>query len=172
MVSTRSSVRHHLFPPAAPVAALQEFLSDEEVEAICRQLGHTWRRRLLPPGVTVRSLVYRSLHADRSIAAVVADLAGAGGGPDAAPSGPAWCQARSRLPAALWPELLARSVARLRNSRGALKSSYAKPILTPVARGRTTRATTGHGYNITIRFFFYALRARPAARRVKAASER
>ena len=28
MVSTRSSVRAHLIPPAVPVAALQEFLSD------------------------------------------------------------------------------------------------------------------------------------------------
>jgi len=128
MVSTRSSVRAHLFPPTAPVAALQEFLSDEEVEAICRQLGHTWRRRLLPPGVTVRSMVYRSLHADRSIAAVVADLAGAGGGPDAAPSGPAWCQARSRLPAALWPELLARSVARLRRLSGFDHRVFGRPL--------------------------------------------
>jgi hypothetical protein len=30
----------------------------------------------------------------------------------------------------------------------ALEGSYGNPILTPVARGRTSRAAAGHGYNI------------------------
>lgn len=62
MVSTRRRVWPHLFPPAAQVAALQAFLSDEEVETICRQLGHTWRDRSLPPGVTARSLAIGDTH--------------------------------------------------------------------------------------------------------------
>ena len=128
MVSTRWPASPHLFPPTAQVAALQAFLSDAEIGTICRQLGYTWRHRLLPPGVTVRSLVYRSLHPDRSIAAVVADLAAAGAVPDATPSAPAWCQARDRLPADVWPHLLARSVARLRHLAGADHLVFGRPL--------------------------------------------
>jgi hypothetical protein len=62
------------FLPVVQVTALGEFLSDEEIETICRQLGHRSRCRLLLPGATVRSTVYRSLHADHSIQAAVADL--------------------------------------------------------------------------------------------------
>jgi len=117
------------------VAALQVFLSDEEIETICRQLGHTWRDRSLPPGVTARSLVYRSLHPDRSIAATVADLAAAravpaaeGTAPDDAPSASAWCQARDRLPLDLWPRLHRRSVERLRHLAGAAHVVFGRPL--------------------------------------------
>ena len=60
----------------------------------------------------VRSLVYRSLHRNKSIKTLLADMAAA----DIqrkAPTDAAWCQARSKLPAALWPELIQRSVQRL-----------------------------------------------------------
>jgi len=117
------------------MAALQAFLSDEEIETICRQLGHTWRDRSLPPGVTARSLVYRALHPDRSIAATVADLAAARAGsaaeatgPDDAPSASAWCQARDRLPRALWPRLLQRSVERLCHLAGTEHLVFGRPL--------------------------------------------
>lgn len=117
------------------MAALQAFLSDEEVETICRQLGHTWRDRSLPPGVTARSVVYRSLHPDRSIAAAVADLAAARADSaaeaavsDDAPSASAWCQARDRLPLALWPRLHRRSVERLRDAAGAAHVVFGRPL--------------------------------------------
>jgi putative transposase len=116
------------FPPVAQVTALGVFLSDEEIEMICRQLGHVWRCRLLPPGVTVRSMVYRSLHPDHSIQAVVADLAAGGDRPDAAPSAAAWCQARSRLPADLWPKLLQRSVDRLGRLAGRRHLVFGRPL--------------------------------------------
>ena len=116
------------------MAALQTFLSDEEIETICRQLGHTRRDRDLPPGVTARSLVCRSLHPDRSIAATVADLAAARAVPaadgavsDDAPSASAWCQARDRLPRDLWPRLLDRSVKRLRDAVGAAHLVFGRP---------------------------------------------
>lgn len=135
MVSTRRPVWPHLFPPTAQVAALQVFLSDEEIGTICCQLGHTWRDRSLPPGVTARSLVYRSLHPDRSIAAAVADLAAARAVPVAegtvsenAPSASAWCQARDRLPLDLWPRLLDRSVKRLRDAAGAAHVFFGRPL--------------------------------------------
>ena len=38
-------------------------------------IGHIWRDRQLPPGPTVRSMVYRGLHPDHSIAAVLRDCA-------------------------------------------------------------------------------------------------
>jgi putative transposase len=114
------------FSTPVQLAALQEFLSDDEIETICRHLGHTWRRRVMPPGVTVRSMVYRSLHPDRSIQAAVADLAA--GLPEAAPTAAAWCQARSRLPADLWPDLLQRSVDRLRRLAGSRHLVFGRPL--------------------------------------------
>ena len=86
---------HHLFDHPVQLAALQEHLSYAEIETICRQLGHKWRDRDLPPGVMVRSLVYRSLNADKSINATLADLAAAGPGDALDVTDPAWCQARS-----------------------------------------------------------------------------
>ncbi len=56
------------------VAVLQELLGDQEIELICRRLGHTWRDRIFTPGVTVRSMVHRALHPDKSIRAVLTDL--------------------------------------------------------------------------------------------------
>jgi len=117
-------------PFSSPVqlAALREYLSDGEIETICRQLGHRWRRRILPPGVTVRSLVYRGLHRDHSIQAVVADLAAGDDGSGLAPSPAAWCQARSRLPTGLWPALLERSVVRLRRLAGHGHRVFGRPL--------------------------------------------
>jgi len=116
------------FPPVVQVTALQPFLSDTEIETICRQLGHVWRSRLLPPGVTVRSMVYRSLHADHSIQAAVTDLAAGGDRPEAAPSASAWCQARSRLPAALLTRLFQRSIDRLVRLAGHRHLVFGRPL--------------------------------------------
>ncbi|MEE9601677.1 MAG: hypothetical protein V3V75_00125, partial [Thermoguttaceae bacterium] len=48
--------------PILQLAALSKLLGDDEIGTICRELGHRWRKRRLPPGVTVRSMVYRGLH--------------------------------------------------------------------------------------------------------------
>jgi hypothetical protein len=101
-----------IFSQRIPFAALGELLTDAEIEAICRQLGHAWRERRLPPSIMVRSLVYRSLHRNKSIRTLLTDMAAA----DIrrkAPTDAAWCQARSKLPGALWPELIQCSVQRL-----------------------------------------------------------
>jgi len=74
----------------------------KEVEAVCRDLGYTWRNRQLPPGPTVRSMVYRGLHPDHSIAAVLADLAALLGPDGSAPSDSAWCQAATACPKSPW----------------------------------------------------------------------
>jgi hypothetical protein len=95
------------------VAALRELLSDEEIETICRQLGHTWRNRVFPPGVTVRSMAYRGLHSDKSIAAILMDMAAGDSRLGRAPAASSWCQARSRLPEGLVPTLIGRSAERL-----------------------------------------------------------
>jgi len=100
------------------VAALRELLSDEEIETICRQLGHTWRDRVLPPGVTVRSMVYRGLHSDKSIETILMDMAAADAMLGRAPAASSWCQARSRLPEGLLPTLIERSADRLERSLG------------------------------------------------------
>lgn len=108
----KSTQDQQIFSQRIPFTALGELLTDAEIEAICRQLGHAWRERRLPPSIMVRSLVYRSLHRNKSIRTLLADMAAA----DIrrkAPTDAAWCQARSKLPRALWPELIQRSVQRL-----------------------------------------------------------
>ena len=116
IVSSPRSPRH--FRKSLQLAALEELLPDPEIEAICRDTGHTWRRRELPPGPTVRSMVYRGLNPDHSIAAVLADL-GALLGPDTPPpTDSAWCQARSRLPQAVLMELIFREALHARRRFG------------------------------------------------------
>jgi hypothetical protein len=57
-------------------------------------------------------MVYRSLHRNRSIKTLLADIAAANSQLNA-PTDAAWCQARSKLPDDLWPELIRRSKDRL-----------------------------------------------------------
>jgi hypothetical protein len=100
------------------LGSLAPLLSDVEIEAICRELGHHWRDRKLPPGTTVRSMVYRSLHPDHSIAGMLADLS-AGMEPDvSAPTDAAWCQARSRVPEGVLVELIFRRALECRRRFG------------------------------------------------------
>jgi len=96
------------FPCAVPLAALDACLPDEEIERICRDLGHTWRTRDLPPGRTVRSCVHRALNGDHSIAAMLADLGAADDQDATVPTDSAWCQARSRVPLEVFRELIVR----------------------------------------------------------------
>ncbi len=123
-----ATTSHHVFDHPVQLAALQEHLSDVEIEAICRQLGHKWRDRDLPPGVTVRSLVYRSLNPDKSINAVLADLAAAGLYDALDVTDSAWCQARSRLPQELLDTLVHRSDKRLVAMTGQEYSCWGRPI--------------------------------------------
>jgi hypothetical protein len=99
---------HQRIRRSLQLPALDELLPDREVEALCRKRGHRWRKRKLPPGPTVRSLVFRGLHPDHSIAGMLADLAGRLGPDTPAPTDSAWCQARSRPPEGVLTELTAR----------------------------------------------------------------
>lgn len=104
----KSAPLHERFSRSIALAALEEHLRDDEVEEICHDLGHAWRDRQLPPGITVRSCVQRALNPDHSIARALASLA-ALEAPDApTPTDSAWCQARSRLPLAVFRELIVR----------------------------------------------------------------
>jgi hypothetical protein len=114
--------------PVLQLAALSNLLNDDEIETVCRKLGHQWRGRLLPPGVTVRSMVYRGLHPDHSIKATLADMAGADPSMEEAPSDASWCEARSRLPRQLLPELIQQSVARLQDLVGKKHRYRGRPV--------------------------------------------
>jgi hypothetical protein len=114
---------HQRICQSLQLAALDELLPDAEIESICEELGHPWRRREFPPGATLRSMVYRALHPDHSIAAMLADLAALAAlmGPDVvapAPSDSAWCQARSRLPEGVLTELIGRRARECRRRFG------------------------------------------------------
>ena len=104
---------HPGFSQGIQVAALHELLGDDEIGLVCSQLGHTWRNRIFTPAVTVRSMVHRALNPDKSIRAVLTDLAVADDRIGQVPAGASWCEARSRLPEKLWAELLQHSVRRL-----------------------------------------------------------
>ncbi|MGB2823882.1 MAG: IS4 family transposase [Phycisphaerae bacterium] len=119
---------HQEFRGSVQLAALQELLSDEEIDGICQEFGHKWRERELPPAVTARSMVYRALNSDRSIPAVLADLAAGGAVSSATLTDSAWCQARSRLPLVVWVELLQRSARRLRRLLGKEHLFFGRPV--------------------------------------------
>lgn len=59
-------------------------------------------------------MVHRALNPDKSIRAILADLAVADDRLEQSLAGASWCQARSRLPEELWTKLLRRSVNRLK----------------------------------------------------------
>jgi hypothetical protein len=101
-----------------PLAALDRLVPDSDVEAICRRVGRRWRRRKLPPGLMVRSMVHRGLHPDHSIAGMLADLAALWGPEGPAPSDSAWCQARRHLPEAVLKELIVRRARQCRRRFG------------------------------------------------------
>jgi hypothetical protein len=99
---------HQRIRRSLQLASLDVLLPDREVEALCRRHGHRWRNRKLPPGPTLRSLVFRGLHPDHSIAGMLAHLAGQWEAGTSVPTDSAWCQARSRLPEEILTELIAR----------------------------------------------------------------
>ena len=108
------------FRHAIQLDAVVDHLTDDEINDICHDLGHTWRDRQLPPGVTVRSCVHRALNADHSIAAMLADLAAIDDPNTPVPTDSAWCQARSRIPLTVLRELI------IRRARDC-KRRFAKP---------------------------------------------
>lgn len=114
--------------PVLQLATLSELLDDDEIETICRELGYRWRERRLPPGVTVRSMVYRGLHPDHSIKATLADMATADPSMEEAPSDASWCDARSRLPEELLPQLIQRSARRLESMVGKKHLYRGRPV--------------------------------------------
>jgi len=116
------------FRASVQLAALEEHLCDQQIEDVARELGHTWRTRQLPPAVTVRSMVYRGLHPDRSIAAVVADLVASGVCSDPTLTDSAWCQARSTLPIGLMVELRRRTADALRDRFGKEYLAFGRPL--------------------------------------------
>ena len=110
----KSAVSHPSTSRHIQVAALQDLLSDHEIELVCHRLGHTWRNRIFTPGVTVRSMVHRALNPDKSIRAVLTDLMVVDERLTQTPADASWCEARSRLPDGMWPTLLQDSVNRLK----------------------------------------------------------
>jgi len=113
--------------PTIDLAALDDHLSDEEIAAVCTHLGHGWRCRVFTPAVTVRSIVYRGLYPDKSIDALLADMAASAPWADA-PTDAAWCQARDRLPEELLASLVENTAARVIRQYGPSHLWYGRPV--------------------------------------------
>lgn len=87
-------------------------LSAAAIQAACRETHHVWRQRELGPVETVYTFLLQVLHANTACEHAVR-LAGL------SCSASAYCQARNRLPLAVWQRLLE---ATTRTARGALRS--------------------------------------------------
>src|SRR5262249_59911107 len=74
-------------------------LQTATIERLCRELGHTWRQRVLTPAVTVHAFLLQVLHGNTACDQVPHLL---GGGF----TGDAYGQARRRLPLSLFERLL------------------------------------------------------------------
>lgn len=120
---------HQVISKTISFAAIRDLITDAEVQAVYRQLGYTWRQRLLPPPTTIRSMVYRSLHRNRSIKTLLTDIAAADIN-NRIPTESAWCQARSRLPEKLWPQLIQHSQQRLTRLVGHKYLYCGRPVFT------------------------------------------
>ena len=131
---------HQLFRRSLQLAAVEDVLPDRDVHAICGELGYAWRNRHLPPGAVVRPMIYRGLSRDRSITAVLADLAAlaALAGADRVATDSAWCQARDRLPEAVLVQA-SRQLARRMRRRFGSRQTY---------RGRLVFLVDGTGVSM------------------------
>ena len=86
-----------------------QWLTAETIGQVCRELGYTWRERILNPVTTVHLFLLQVLHGNAACAHVPRL-----GGVDC--SGEAYGQARARLPLAVLQRLLEGIVAQLRGS--------------------------------------------------------
>jgi hypothetical protein len=84
-------------------------LTPEAIEAAARQAGHSWRKRLLDPVTTLYLFILQVLHGNTAVSHVVQF-----GGWSFTDS--AYCQARRRLPLAVFHALLERTAATLRDA--------------------------------------------------------
>jgi hypothetical protein len=86
------------------------YLQATMIEQLCRELGHTWRERVLTPAVTVHAFLLQVLHGNTACDHV-ARLMGSRF------SGEAYCQARRRLPLEFFQRLLAAVIQALATCR-------------------------------------------------------
>jgi hypothetical protein len=86
---------------------LAEFLTPSVLEEVCRHQGYSWRQRLLDPVITLHLFLTQILHGNTAINHL-RRLAGASF------SDTAYCQARARLPWAIFQSLIGRIAAALR----------------------------------------------------------
>jgi hypothetical protein len=84
-------------------------LTPEAITAAARQAGHSWRKRVLDPVATLYLFLMQVLHGNTAVAHVVQF-----GGWSFTDS--AYCQARKRLPLAVFHALLERTAATLRDA--------------------------------------------------------
>src|SRR5208282_6347090 len=80
------------------------------IEQVCRDLKYTWRERVLTPVVTVYAFLLQVLHANTACDHVARLFHGKF-------TGEAYCQARQRLPLALFERLLAAVIRSLASCR-------------------------------------------------------
>jgi Transposase DDE domain len=87
-------------------ADLARHLQPEVIAAVCRQQGHTWRRRVLDPTATIHLFILQILAGNAAMAHLrrLAALS---------VTESAYCQARSRLPLAVFQAVLRRIVSAL-----------------------------------------------------------
>jgi Transposase DDE domain len=91
-------------------ADVADLLQAALIERLCRELGHGWRDRILTPVVTVHAFLMQVLHGNTACDHVPHLLGGRF-------TGEAYCQARRRLPLAVFERLLDAVVGSLASCR-------------------------------------------------------
>jgi hypothetical protein len=92
-------------------------LTPEAITAAARQAGHSWRQRVLDPVATLYLFLMQVLHGNTAVAHVVQF-----GGWSFTDS--AYCQARKRLPLAVFHALLERTATTLRDATGGVSDWF------------------------------------------------
>jgi len=127
--------------------SVRKVLPDRAIHEACEAVGHTYRKRVLTPVVTVLHMILAAIWPEESFAAswqviwgtLVSRLGGASG---KSPTASSVTRARGRLPLGLWQRLFAwlsqqAEAFRLRSTGGAVTAWFS--WTGPVCRWRTRR---------------------------------
>jgi hypothetical protein len=95
---------------ASTLTSIQQLLPDSRIKQVCKEVGYTWRDRVLTPAVTVLHMILAAIWPEESFNAAwqVQWAAVASRYPELAgksPSRGSVSKARARLPLALWEKL-------------------------------------------------------------------
>ena len=113
------------------IETLKSIIPEEEIEAMCRQAGHVYRKRLFTPYLTLCGLLIQALDEKKSQSNAVINLMHqlhAAGLRSGSHDPSAFCAARQRLPENILPSLVRRTGNELEREVPADSNVYGRPV--------------------------------------------